>query len=211
MKQKTVLAFGDSNTFGLDPRSRGEERIRFGADIRWTGLLAKKLAPLGWNVAEEGLCGRTTVFRDPMREGLCGADALPDALRRHMPDAVILMLGTNDCKTVFAASPEIIAEGIASLIDIIRSRSQAKILLMSPILLGEEVYAPGFDSEFCAASVACAKGLRQAYAATAARTGCAFLAASDYAAPSPADREHMDAAGHAALAEAVFTRFAAML
>lgn len=209
ISMKTVLAFGDSNTYGLNPCSRGGERLRFDSSTRWTGLLASRLAPHGWQVAEEGLCGRTTVFTDPHRDGLRGADALPDALAKHNPDAVILMLGTNDCKTAFRASPCRIAEGIETLIGIIRAQSHAEILLMSPILLGEEVYAPDYDPDFDAESVACSKGLRQAYAETAARLGCAFLAASDYAAPSETDREHMDAAGHRALADAVFAAFSA--
>ena len=203
---KTVLAFGDSNTFGLNPCSRGENRIRFDSSTRWTGLLAAKLAPFGWHVAEEGLCGRTTVYDDPKRAGLCGADALPDALVRHSPALVILMLGTNDCKTVFHAAPSDIAAGIETLIGIIRTQSQADILLMPPILLGEEVYAPEFDPEFDAESVRVCRGLRQAYADTASRLGCMFLAASDYAVPSETDREHMDPEGHRRLAEAVYQK-----
>lgn len=206
MTRKTVLAFGDSNTFGLDPISRGGAYIRFDSRTRWTGRLAEMLSPMGWDVAEEGRCGRTTVFQDPDREGLCGADALPEALRKHQPDAVILMLGTNDCKTAFGTSPAVIAAGIARLIGIVRKESDAEILLLSPILLGEDVYN-GYDPDFNAASVACSKGLRAAYAETAARLHCGFLAASDFAAPSETDREHMDAEGHRALADGVYAAF----
>lgn len=90
-----ILCFGDSNTYGYRPDGSG----RFGADTRWTGLLQKKL---GTNdrIIEEGLCGRTTVFSDELREGRRGLDTIGILLESHAPvDLLILMLGTNDCKT----------------------------------------------------------------------------------------------------------------
>ena len=49
----TVLCYGDSNTYGFDPRSWLGER--YPADVRWTGLLARKT---GWTILEEGQNGR---------------------------------------------------------------------------------------------------------------------------------------------------------
>ena len=46
MTLKTVLAFGDSNTFGLNPISRGGAYIRFDSRTRWTGRLAEMLSGL---------------------------------------------------------------------------------------------------------------------------------------------------------------------
>ena len=62
---KQILAFGDSNTWGLIPGT-GE---RYPEHIRWTGILRKAAAKLGYTVLEDGVCGRTTVFRDPFRSG----------------------------------------------------------------------------------------------------------------------------------------------
>ena len=95
-----ILCFGDSNTYGYRPDGSG----RFDADTRWTGLLQKKL---GTNdrIIEEGLCGRTTVFSDELREGRRGLDTIGILLESHAPvDLLILMLGTNDCKTRYNAS-----------------------------------------------------------------------------------------------------------
>ena len=36
---KTVVCFGDSNTWGFDP----ETKERFPLDVRWTGVLAKRV------------------------------------------------------------------------------------------------------------------------------------------------------------------------
>src|SRR5207247_7081882 len=60
MRVKTVVCFGDSNTWGYDPASKE----RLGPDARWAGVLAKTLGD-GYRVIEEGLKGRTTVVDDP--------------------------------------------------------------------------------------------------------------------------------------------------
>ena len=95
---KQILCFGDSNTWGYDGESR--ERLPWG--VRWTSLLQEKLNKEEYRVIEEGLCGRTTVFEDPLRDGRKGTALLPTLLETHAQvDVITLMLGTNDCKTVF--------------------------------------------------------------------------------------------------------------
>ena len=110
---KEILCFGDSNTYGLIPKTGG----RYDRDTRWTGILEKRLYEKDYRIVEEGLCGRTTIFEDELREGRRGADLLPTLLESHAPlDRVILMLGTNDCKTYYSASPELIGLGIEKLL-----------------------------------------------------------------------------------------------
>ena len=70
---KQVLAFGDSNTWGMIPGSAGE---RYPEEIRWTGLLRRKLESRNIRIAEDGVCGRTTVFEDPERPGRRGVDGI---------------------------------------------------------------------------------------------------------------------------------------
>lgn len=198
---KTILCFGDSNTYGLNPA----DKSRFDYETRWTGILDQKLRKYGFRVAEEGLCGRTTIFPDELRSHRRGVDVLPFLLESHSPvEYVVLMLGTNDCKTRFQASPYIIGSGIKQLIKQIRSAGNAKILLVSPIHLAQGVGEEGFDPEFDEASVLVSKQLKQTYSEIAERENCLFLAASDFAKPSAADREHMDETGHKALAGAIF-------
>ena len=80
MANKTVLCFGDSNTFGYDPQGVASgTRFRYPVDVRWPGVLHELLGP-DWRIVEEGLCGRSTVHRDPFEGGLCGLDELPMAL-----------------------------------------------------------------------------------------------------------------------------------
>lgn len=198
---QTVLCFGDSNTYGLNPR----DKSRFDYDTRWTGILDQRLRPHGFRTAEEGLCGRTTVFPDEARSSRRGVDVFPFLLESHSPVAyVVLMLGTNDCKMHFQATPEMIGQGIRRLIRQIRDAGDAKILLISPIHLAAGVGEEGFDPDFDAASVELSAQLKQTYSEIAQEEGCLFLAASDVANPSDADREHLDEKGHFVLAEAIF-------
>jgi lysophospholipase L1-like esterase len=196
---KQILAFGDSNTWGLIPGT-GE---RYPEHIRWTGILRKAVAKEGYTVLEDGVCGRTTVFRDPFRSGRKGVDSLAQ-YKTETLSAAILMLGTNDCKTVFRASPEQIGSGLEQCLDRLEELVPAsKILVVSPLLLGRDVWRPEKDPAFDRQSVETCAALKSIYAQIAAKRGNAFLAASDHAAACHADEEHLNAEGHEKLAAAI--------
>lgn len=132
IKQKHLVIFGDSNTFGYNPISDG----RFGIDSRYPCLLADHLGT-DWRVYEEGLCGRTSVFEDPITEGLSGLDTISPILSSHAPvDKLIIMLGTNDTKARFSCNANLIAKGLRRLvIKAMHSdcwRSSPDILLICP-------------------------------------------------------------------------------
>jgi lysophospholipase L1-like esterase len=201
---KQILCFGDSNTYGLIPGSKD----RYEWKKRWTGQLEEQIHHDGYRIIEEGLCGRTSVFEDELRAGRRGADILPVLLETHRPlDGIILMLGTNDCKRVYGASAEVIGKGIEKLLLQIQADNPVqKVLLISPILLGEKVWEEDFDPEFDERSVETSRRLKDIYKSLATKYGCEFLAASDYAVPSEADREHLDEAGHHQLAQAIYQK-----
>lgn len=200
---KRILCFGDSNTYGYIPDGTG----RYSEEIRWTGRLQKKLAAEAV-IIEEGLCGRTTVFQDELRIGRRGAELLPILLESHAPlDLVTVMLGTNDCKTVYGASAEVIGKGIEKIIGQIKTIApQTKILLISPILLGDDVWKAEYDPEFSRESVAVSKKLKDVYKRIAEKNNCMFLAASDIAKPSERDQEHLDEKGHEKLADGIYEK-----
>lgn len=199
---KQILCFGDSNTYGLIPENGG----RYVWEERWTGILNDAVAPKGYRVIEEGLCGRTTVFDDPFRPGRNGAKMLPIILETHAPvDVMIVMLGTNDCKPIYDASAKVIGKGITVLLEQIAQKiPTAKILLVSPIALGERVWEDAFDPEFNRTSVQTAKELAGVYREIAEEKKIYFLDASQYAAPGEADREHLDKIGHQQMAKAIY-------
>ena len=205
ISMKQILCFGDSNTYGLIPATKD----RYDCNTRWTGILSKKIEKNGYRVVEEGLCGRTTIFEDATRKGRKGADLLPIILETHKPiDTVVLMLGTNDCKTAYGATAEKIGSGIELLIKQIKdSDPDINIILVSPIELGEGVWEEGFDTEFNENSVEVSKQLPEVYRKIAEKYDADFVAASEYARPSSADREHLNEFGHRKLAEAIYNQF----
>ena len=203
---KQILCFGDSNTYGLIP---GTTNQRYGWGTRWTSILDDKVRTKGYRVIEEGLCGRTTVFQDDLREGRRGLDLIGVTMEMHTPiDLLIVMLGTNDCKTRYNASAGTIAKGLAQVIQKARKNASQPfdLLVISPIHLGEGVGDPGFDPEFNEKSVEVSKKLAEEYHKVALLHHAAFLDASAFASPSTTDREHLDAAGHAALANAIYEK-----
>lgn len=112
---KTIVCFGDSNTWGYNPIS--EERHDY--EDRWTTVLQRELGT-DFLVIPEGLNGRTTVWDDPIELHKSGAKYLPPCLESHKPvDLVIIMLGTNDLKQRFSLPPCDIAGGAGVLIDIV--------------------------------------------------------------------------------------------
>lgn len=194
-----VLCFGDSNTFGYIPGGAG----RYDRYTRWPGQLQRLLGEQ-YQIIEEGLCGRTTVFEDTACPGRRGLDALIQALKLYGPlDLLIIMLGTNDCKTQFRASAGMISKGLEEVLEKAGALAAQpfRTLLISPAPLDEAAVFE--DSEFDTASVAVSRGLAEEFKQLAQRYGCLFLDASAVAAVSKADGVHLDAAGHKALADAV--------
>ena len=201
-----LLTFGDSNTHGTPPiEVRGEYR-RHGADVRWPQVCARDLGP-GWELAEEGLPGRTAQYDDPvMGAHMNGRDGLKIALQSHGPvDVLTLMLGTNDVKTRFAASPEAVVAGIAGLLDIALSLDMQtrhggfRVLLICPPAVQEVGPIAG---EFFGAT-ARSKALPPLYQALATARGVGFLDAGAHIAVSPVDGIHFDATAHRTLGLAV--------
>lgn len=199
---KQLLCFGDSNTWGLIPKTN--ERYSWGE--RWTSILQEKLYDKDVRVLEEGLCGRTTVFDDAYRKNRNGLKSLPEILETSYPiDAAVIMLGTNDCKAYYKSNSYNIAKGLELCIDeLLKYISPEKVLIVSPIFLGDTVWKEEFDPEFDSNSVDIAKGLFHEYKKVAETKGTNIISASDFARPSNVDQEHLTKEGHQLLAHAIY-------
>jgi lysophospholipase L1-like esterase len=204
---RTVLCFGDSNTYGSIP---GEAGGRYGPDIRWPGVLARELGD-GWHVVEEGLPGRTTVFDDPISPYRRGADYLPPCLASHAPlDVVVIFLGTNDLKDRTGAGAVDIAAGVGVLAQTTLASGSGpggaapRVLLLALPRLGA-----GLSPEFAGAEQKAAE-LPQYLAEQAALLGVDRLDLAEVAGYSSLDGIHLDVAGHAAVGDIVARKLASM-
>lgn len=199
-----LMTFGDSNTHGTPPIVDLGAYRRFDASTRWPVLAARAL---GWDLVEEGLPGRTAQFADPvMGAHMNGQDGLKIALQSHGPiDVLTIMLGTNDVKARFGASPELVTGGLASLLDIAQAPEMQtrhggfRILVICPPPVLEQ--GPIADQFYGARARSLA--LPPLYAALARARGCGFLDAGEVIEVSPQDGVHFEPEAHAALAEAV--------
>ena len=186
--------------------------------VRWCGVAQRDLGE-GWHVIEEGLNGRTTV-RDDMCHldtNLNGIRALPMLLEAHKPlDAIVIMLGTNDCKTVFNVTASDIARGAMALIRAVRAFPWTdaapcpRILLMAPIKIKPQI-ADVYMTDFDEHSVEASEHFGEYYAHVAEQFGCDFLNAAEFAEPGDIDYLHMMPESHESLGHAVAAKLKEML
>lgn len=207
---KTVLCYGDSNTYGSSPMKPDGSWFRYGPDIRWPRRLASLLGP-DWHVIEEGLPGRTTChdnpFDGPHKNGL---RHLPVALESHAPiDLIIVMLGTNDLKAHLGLTPPDIAKGLRSLLLQIRrceaspDKGAPDVLVVAPVPIEE----CGPTAESLAGGAAKSRALAALFANLAEEFGASFFDAGTVASVSAEDGVHLTAEAHIAIADALAARF----
>ena len=202
---RTVLCYGDSNTFGAATVERPAGR--YGPDERWPGVLRAALGA-GWQVVEEGLGGRTTVSDDPV-EGVerNGRTYLLPCLHSHKPlDVVVVMLGTNDLKARFAKSAWEIAQGVGVLVDVVKAAGVGpaggvpEIVVVSPApILGK---LPGHADMFAGAYDK-SQEMAGRYRALAGEKGVHFFEAGSVIKSSKVDGFHLDPDSHATLGKAL--------
>ena len=203
--KRRILCFGDSNTYGYDPRGG-----RFDEDSRWTMRLAKQLGA-DYLVVEEGFNGRTCVYDDPIEGGYkSGAAYLPPCLMSHNPlDLIVIMLGINDTKRRFGLTPMTIGEGMMQLVRLTRlyavdaSGNPPKILIVSPPPIGDTLMKSRHAECFGEQAIAVSRGLAAEYARVARLLRCEFFDAGSCAEVWTGDAVHLTREGHAALADAL--------
>jgi lysophospholipase L1-like esterase len=168
-------------------------------------VLAKRLGG-DFEVIEEGLNGRTTVWDDPIEGYRSGKDYLIPCLESHKPlDLVVILLGTNDLQLRFSLSAYDVAEGARVLVGIVQSSlagvngGSPKVLLLAPpptTTLTEyvEMYAGAEEKS---------QKFSTYFARIAQEMSCAFLDTGRVIVSSPLDGIHFEAGEHRKLGQAV--------
>ena len=168
-----ILCFGDSNTFGYDPRDVFASR--YDANDRWPDILCRQT---GWEVINAGQNGRQIPHRSFEL-----ANALP-TIDSHRADLVIVMLGTNDL--LEGEAPDAVAKRMETFL----SRLSGEILLVSPPALQRGAWV-GTD-----ALVQRSRLLGSAYRTVADRLGIGFTDAALWNVELAFDGVHFTPAGH---------------
>jgi lysophospholipase L1-like esterase len=208
---KTVLCYGDSNTWGAIPGTLK----RHPKDVRWTGVAANALGA-EYELIEDGINGRRTVWDDPHNPCRNGLDSLGYACYRSKPlDMVVIMLGTNDIHHTDAAGSVL---GLGRIVHHVINantffpgtspvfKGKPKVLLISPVILfdgGTSERDAYFHQQSCLMA-----GLVEKMAA---EYGIEWMDAAKYAVASPLDGCHMDAESHGRLGLAIAEKIKTML
>lgn len=198
INMKKILCFGDSNTYGHTPADFSR------MPMPWPKVLGRLLPDC--EIIEEGQCGRTTHLSTPLDPSQNGMTRFRELLRSGTDaDLLILMLGTNNQLEPFECP---VSETVGALKEYIRSwraafGSEKKILLVSPILLTEDlrrheyfstVYRPDAEEK--------SRRFAAEYEKLAKEENTYFLNAASFAATSVTDGVHMEPSEHEKLARA---------
>ena len=203
--KKHIGCLRDSNTHGYcaDHADCADGGSRFNANERWPRVLETLLGD-DYLVLEEGLSGRTTVFPDPLHEGMPALDVAVPILMSHEPvDLLIIMLGTNDTKDRLGMNAACIGLGMERLarkcmsVDCWDSHGP-NILIVAPPPIGDALHDPCMG-EHCAEK---SRGLAKYYQEKAQLLGCHFMDA-DGCEFNRIDYMHLTKKGHAQLAERI--------
>lgn len=199
---KTILCYGDSNTWGAIPRSDD----RYPRSVRWTGVLQTLLGE-EYEVVSEGLCGRTLVAEHPKMPHRTGITHLQAILESADPiHTVIVMLGTNDVKTTYGLTAKDIAGHLAQTLDFIKNGNSdivkpERILVICPPMV--VVPSDGNADPRMAKAPELFAELPALYREVAAQHGADYINAQDHISSSKGDGYHFDPEAHGVLGKVV--------
>lgn len=197
---KKILCFGDSNTYGYIPNNGA----RYDKNTRWTGVLSL-LSHGKFEIIENGCNNRTAFAANPAGKIFTGYEILPELLTDDF-DAVVLAIGINDTQFLYNLSSIEIASGVEKLINIVKVKSpQAKILLVAPSILTDDVLNGNFACLFDRTSIEKSRQLPLLYQKIAEKQNIEFLDLNSVAKTSSLDGLHYAPEQHLKIAQAIFT------
>ena len=197
---KKILCFGDSNTYGYIPNNGA----RYDKNTRWTGVLSL-LSHGKFEIIEDGCNNRTAFAANPAGKIFTGYEILPELLTGDF-DAVVLAIGINDTQFLYNLSSIEIASGVEKLINIVKVKSpQAKIILVAPSILTDDVLNGNFACLFDRTSIEKSRQLPLLYQKIAEKQNIEFFDLNSVAKTSSLDGLHYAPEQHLKIAQAIFT------
>ena len=180
-----ILCFGDSNTYGYDPRSYFGSQ--YPAQHRWVDLLAKKLNCKAVNAGENGR-------EIPRREGELQRFDLMLSNQKPL-DLLLVMLGGNDLLQGNSV------EAVAHRMEVFLTRIPLEKSHI--VLIGPPRMKPGAWITDDRLLEDCVR-LNAAYATAAQKLGVRFVDAADWDIEVTFDGVHYSEKGHQTFAQQLF-------
>lgn len=213
---KKIICYGDSNTYGYDPRNGGGDR--YDENHRWPEVMASALADMGQKVeaVNSGFPGRTlstVLFPDYYGNG---TDLFSTSMKGQAPfDWLFVMLGSNDC-----LRPGSVEQITARMAELIHKAKRApwwcespQILLLAPPQIGKmtdqrsDDYLGGYCAALGETTLAGffqkSKALRAAYRTLAEKEQVPFFDAGEIVQGCSVDYIHLTEDSQRQLGQAV--------
>ena len=192
--KKKIMFFGDSNTYGYDPRPVFGGR--YSEEVRWTDILERRFSQ-DLEVIARGMNGRT------IPSSTLEIENLESAIKGNGPLwAFALMLGTNDL--VLTDSPDWImaASRMKALMTKLMDNqdlleSKAKVILIAPPLVFPGSPKGSIYEKYEYSS----RRLAKAYEDIARQKGCLFINAAEWDVELAQDGVHLTEKGSIYFAE----------
>ena len=182
-----IVCYGDSNTYGYDPRSYLGGR--YPEAVRWTALLNAE----GWEVINEEQNGRSIPRLNQE------INAVVQTILRANAEILVVMLGSNDLLQSPGIAAEVCRERIEKFLAAVlaETRDDFKVLLVAPppMKLGAWVSDPSTLEE--------SRRLAGCYQTVAQRLGVAFVDAGAWDIDLTYDGVHFSETGHRAFAQGI--------
>ena len=193
-----ILCYGDSNTWGYVPNIDGYSKTATAMQYRerdcWWFALRKNN-----ELFMDGLCGRCIAHENRWNEGRNAMKTIEGDLQKYDNlDLVVVFLGTNDCKSEYADTPDKIAQNLENLLQIIKSKTNAKIAIISPPIVRE---GTKITDKFYVGGQKKSEKLTDHYKDLASKNGYYFVSGADLEIGE--DGEHLTKCGHKELSHRV--------
>lgn len=193
---KKIICYGDSNTFGYNPKDNSQ----FDEKTRWTSILQKNLG-LEYEVINEGMCDRTGFVTNPK--------GFLFSAQKHFPKMIskseniyllIIWLGTNDLQFQYDITLGTVEKGLEKLINIAQEKTK-NIIIIPPVILNDKVLEGFFNNQFDSVSIVKSRKIGRIFRTLANIYHCAYFDINKITKPSDIDGLHYDASSHKIIAE----------
>ena len=192
---KKILCFGDSNTFGFNPKNG----TRYNEKERWSGILKKELN--NYEIIEDGMNNRT-----------CFSNSSYDlnsfiAIKKYLDenyDLIIFQIGINDLQLQYNTSLQTFENKFIELVKNINPESKkikTKILFLCPNKINECITKSYFNSLFDEISIDKSAQINKVFESISNKTGADIVFLENMTKTSAIDGLHYDIENHKIIAD----------
>lgn len=184
---KKILCFGDSNTYGFNPK----DGSRYNINTRWAGRLKNDC-----EVTEAGCNNRTAFSDNPAGDNFTGYKILPEYLKQHF-DYIIVQIGINDLQKTYNVNLTDFEKGMKEFFNIIKYYSpSSKVIILAPCVIRGNILDSYFKLFFNENSIEKSKLILPVYKKIAEQNNYSLINLNEITTVSDIDGLHYEPEQH---------------